>query len=193
MSHLLRKTTTILGIFVPFFACADISVGYGIGYDNLHVNAAIGNSTSATSTTPFHLFYMSRYARDARWYAEYSKSDFHFKGDVTNVGQNVSYTSLNAGWQTQFAVSRDFKPWLGLGLGGQSAKLSNRHTTLANGFLNQTFPDEEVSTLQWFVDASHDFALSEQTFLNTRIQYVSPTSNGVGYYGITGVFMYQFK
>ena len=98
--------------------------------------------------------------RSRRYWIQGQYHSLKFDGNETEIGQQISGFEIAGLYQSQFRVSRHFKPWLGVGLSFAALEFKNRFLTDNQGFLTQTFSDETkagiaidfnfTSEIDWF-------------------------------------------
>ena len=70
-----------------------------------------------------------------------------FDGSPTHLGQSLSGFTVTALYQSQYRISRHFKPWVGDGLSFSALDYSKRFLTDSQGFLAQTIADRSETAL----------------------------------------------
>jgi len=106
--------------------------------------------------------------RSSRFWIQGQYLSLDFDGDQTEMGESVSGFEVAALYQSEFRLSRHFKPWLGIGLSVTSLEFKDRYTTDSQGFLAQRYADTSETGLavdvnfttatDWFKDYDTGFS-----------------------------------
>ena len=107
--------------------------------------------------------------RSHRYWIQGQYHSLNFDGTETQIGQQISGFEIASLYQSQYRISRHFKPWLGIGLSFAALEFKNRFLTDSQGFLAQTFKDETQAGMaidlnfttetDWFDHYDSGFAL----------------------------------
>jgi hypothetical protein len=95
--------------------------------------------------------------RNSRVWVQGQYHSLDFNGSDTNIGQSVTGYEVATIYQTEFRLSRHFKPWLGIGASFSALDYKDRYLTDSQGFLAQVFNDTSKSGL------AIDFNISTNT------------------------------
>jgi hypothetical protein len=79
--------------------------------------------------------------RSSRVWIQGQYHSLDFDGNETEIGQEVTGLEIAAIYQTQYRISRHFKPWFGIGTSFTALEFKDRFLTDSQGFLTQTFDD----------------------------------------------------
>lgn len=79
--------------------------------------------------------------RSSRVWLQGQYHSLEFDGNETEIGQEITGLEVAAIYQTQYRISRHFKPWFGMGASFSALEYKNRFLTDNQGFLAQTFAD----------------------------------------------------
>ena len=85
--------------------------------------------------------------RSSRVWIQGQYHSLDFDGNETEIGQEVTGLEVSAIYQTQYRISRHFKPWFGIGTSFSALEFKDRFLTDSQGFLAQTFEDETKTGL----------------------------------------------
>lgn len=85
--------------------------------------------------------------RNSRVWIQGQYHSLTFDGNETEIGQEVTGLEIATIYQSQYRLSRNFKPWLGIGASFSALEFKNRFLTDSQGFLAQTFDDQTKSGL----------------------------------------------
>ncbi len=120
-----------------FIYSPSISIG---SFDDPNGETDVGNSVSLISIGA-----SLEVGRNKRLIGFISRNEFDIDATETNVGQKIDGYDVEGGYQWQFPIARNLKPWLGLGMYAGNYSSTGRHLVDSNGFLTQTFEDRELS------------------------------------------------
>ena len=109
--------------------------------------------------------------RDSRFFVELAQQKYTLTADTTHIGQGVSRVESVLAYQWRFRVSREFKPWFGVGVVYANEKYSPRFTMTPTGFLNTVFPDRTESGIAPVVNATAQWDFIYGTQAGVHLQY----------------------
>ncbi len=136
-----------------------------------------GPTDSEFSFSLFNVFYLMDLGRDTRLFTNLSYIDYSVSASTSNIAQDVSRYSIATVYQTRFRPSRNFKPWLGIGLSFSSEEFTKRYTVDSDGFLLQSYKDRSDSGVALELDFTNDVTLFD-TDLVFRIGFTSSLYDG---------------
>lgn len=85
--------------------------------------------------------------RSSRVWIQGQYHSLDFNGTDTKIGQSVTGYEVATIYQTQYRLSRHFKPWLGIGASFSALDYKDRYLTDSQGFLAQVFNDTSKAGL----------------------------------------------
>lgn len=106
--------------------------------------------------------------RNGRMLANLTKESYKLTASTTNVGQDVSAFGASLSYQKMWRLTRDFKPWFGVGIGYSAMSFKNRHTLTPTGLFSVPLANRDTSEFalllntnsEWEID--HDFSWGVQ-------------------------------
>ena len=130
-------------------SAADTKFGAGIVKGNYSVEDPDGSTDSASETAVVGVMTLpvNRNFPSWRYWFQLGHNSFSLDSGGSDVGQDVTSTSLEAHIHRGFNVSSEFKPWLGLGMGASLSDFENRHSVDEDGFLDETFEDRSETNM----------------------------------------------
>ena len=117
--------------------------------------------------------------RDSRVFVQAQYAKYEFPGTTLLIGELVKAYSISTIFQSKFRVSRNFKPYLGFGLGLKNEEHSNRYTTDTQGFLAQSFDDESIVNITVDANITDDIDLFKTIKTGWSLRYSQPVSDGL--------------
>jgi hypothetical protein len=120
------------------------------------------------------------FGRDDRIFANIRKDTLAVEGTTANIGQNYVGTGANISYQTMLRLGREFKPWVGLGMGYNSETYKDRYKLTPGGFNtcpSTCFSDRVVDNYVVVVNASNDWKLSREWNMGVHFQYEKPVAS----------------
>lgn len=117
--------------------------------------------------------------RDARLFGHLYYDWYEVDASSTRVGQKINEFGLNASYQWMFRVARDWRPFLGVGLGYGSETYSNRHTMTPTGLFSQTsYPERKLQSPKVLINTSSEWPLSQNWDMGVHLQFEQPVGKG---------------
>lgn len=131
-----------LGV-VSISAQAEMKFGAGFVAGDYTVQDPEGDTDSADETGVVGIITLpvNRNYPSWRYWFQLGHNSFEYEARTDQVGQEVTYTSLEGQIHLGFNVAREFKPWIGAGLGASLADYEGRHTIDEDGYLADSFED----------------------------------------------------
>lgn len=166
-------------------------LGYGVSLRHLTVEDPDGNVPADNDFGFLNLFYFDEYARDSRYYVEFTMDDAKIDAKGNKIGQDISSSGIRASFQKRLRLGRFFKPWVGAGCGVFQEEFTQRHTIDSDGFLLNTFPDRDSTHIGLSVDASNEWELTDNFDLGIRLLYGLPLDDGTGGISLTAILLYR--
>jgi len=177
-----RSLLVALLLVVSPLSNAETRFGVGVTQGNYSVEDPDGSADSTTEASIFGVVTMpmSRNWPDYRYWFQVEHKSFELDASTSEVGQDVTSTSLSAIIQRSFSVSSDFRPWLGLGAGAGINDYDGRHTIDEDGFLKDRFDDRSNTSMYLILNAGISFRkLDNGVFIGTSINYERPIDDGI--------------
>ena len=138
-----------------------------------------GPTESANAFSYANLVMMADMGRDGRIMANMSYDRFSLSATQTSIGQDVSRMGGSVSYQTLWRVGRDFKPWIGLGLGAASDSYKGRYTLSPGGFSIAANPtDRSLNEIFLVANASADWPMSKSLDMGIHLQLEQPAGDG---------------
>jgi len=147
-----------------------LRVGIIAGAGTYRVSDPAG-PTSAANAPDVGVVATMDWARDARLLFQGHYQQFTLDAGTRNIGQHVKRVGVSASYQHLLRLTRDWKPWLGVGLEYTRETDSLRHTIDSGGFLAATYPDRSNSPLSAVLSASTEWAWTRDWDLGFSLQY----------------------
>lgn len=117
--------------------------------------------------------------RDSRLFADVSYDKYSLTATQSDIGQDVSRTGGSVSYQTLLRVSRDWKPWAGIGLGAASESYKNRYTLSPGGFSIAANPSERsLNALYLALSLSSEWQLNKSWNMGVHLKYEQPAGDG---------------
>jgi len=177
-----RSLLVALLLVVSPLSNAETRFGVGVTQGNYSVEDPDGSADSTTEASIFGVVTMpmSRNWPDYRYWFQVAHKSFELDASTSEVGQEVTSTSLSAIIQRSFSISSDFRPWLGLGAGAGINDYEGRHTIDEDGFLKDRFDDRSNTSMYLILNAGISFRkLDNGVFIGTSINYERPIDDGI--------------
>lgn len=99
--------------------------------------------------------------RGERLNVAFEYTTFDLDGSTSEIGQDISGYSFAGGYEKKFAISRNFKIWLGAAVTLSNYEYTDRYTLAGDGFLNNTFENRSESSLGATLTADSFFTVGE--------------------------------
>lgn len=134
-------------LFIPSLAIAD-TVEYGwmpvVGAYKSTLDVDTEIITAANALSGLIIF---NSGRSSRIWIQGQYHSLDFTGNNSHIGESVTGFEVATLYQTQYRISRHFKPWLGIGASFSALDYKDRYLTDNQGFLAQAFEDTSKSGL----------------------------------------------
>ena len=157
--------------------------GLGASVGSVSIDDPDGSTGSSFVIYPTFL-YLLNVSRDTRFVSDLLYLSYSLDASQSEIGQKVASLSISGVYEWKKRVSRDFKPWIGVGLGYGSNSSKNRHTVDADGFLDDSFADRNSSGVSVILDVSTDINLNHTNML-LRGNFTVPTYKGPGGFNLS--------
>lgn len=169
-------------LLLPSFAQADDkSMRFGLMpmYSRYEINDPIGPTRTGVDISTLSGVAIFDAGRDSRIFVNAFYADFNLTASTTNVGQTVKQTGVTASYQMMFRLTRNIKPWLGIGLGYESERYQNRYLTTPGGYLapGSPYPERDVVNYPVVLNASHEWQYNRNFDVGLHLQFEQPISS----------------
>lgn len=102
-----------------------------------------GNTDPHSGTKPLNLLFAYNHGRDKRYFIEGYSYQYSLTSDLDKIGQRVDSRGINVTWQNKFRMTKNIKPWLGIGGGFSKNKFRVRETIDIDGFKDIVYEDRQ--------------------------------------------------
>lgn len=120
-----------------------------------------GDTENIMAISPGLKFSIDLASRGSRVFFTYDYLTAELHSSTVNIGQDISGSSLGAGYEHKFPISRNFKLWLGGALSYNQHDFTGRHLIDDDGYLVETFEDRSVTPVGFSIYADTYFHISE--------------------------------
>ncbi|ERS88338.1 hypothetical protein Q672_10805 [Marinobacter sp. EVN1] len=151
-----------------------------------------GTTPTETAVYPLTLTATFDINRINRVMADFRYVDIEFDAGDDGVGATVEGYQLSTILQHQFRLSRNFRPWLGVGVVSTVFESTDRYRTDGDGFLLERYDDRDDTTLSGVANAALEWELSRDWILATEARYELPFGDGLQGYGVSAGVRYKF-
>jgi len=171
------RVAFVFCLLIPFLSHAEPGNSIKFGWapffsPNLTVDDPDGSADSSQEFVALSAVAMFPFGRDNRWVTNVTKYDFTLDASTSDVGQDVKSITVAGFYQWRFRLSRYFKPWVGLGPQIEFSDKTARHTLDSDGFLAQTFSDQDSVAYAAGFNASHEWQLSDHIDVGVNAEYM---------------------
>jgi len=148
-------------------------------YSMYYLHDPDGPTVAKGNITPVSAVGIYDWGRDARIFAHVYYADFTLPASSTNIGQNVKQYGFDGSYQIMWRLTRNFRPWFGLGLGFANETYTTRHTVVS-GYVppGGSYPDRTVENFYGVLNASNQWRLSRFWDMGVHLQLEKPTGDG---------------
>ncbi|MCP4492571.1 MAG: hypothetical protein GY820_35485 [Gammaproteobacteria bacterium] len=153
---------------------SDIRVGYLPSLVNLGVDDPNGSTNTASEVQYLGAMAIYEMSRNDRLYAYITLYDFELDAGQNKIGQEVESTSLAIYYQSNFKLSRSFKPWLGAGAVINIASYTNRYDTDIDGYLLNNYADRDDTSVSLGLSASKEWEFNDSFSWGLNLEYLVP-------------------
>jgi len=183
-------------LLVPIFTHAEPDNGIKFGWapfysPNLTVDDPDGSTDSSQEFVALSAVAMIPFGRDDRWMTNITKYDFTLDASRNDIGQDVKSITVAGFYQRRLRLSRYFKPWIGIGPQIEFSDTTGRHTVDADGFLAQTFSDQDGVAYAVGLVASHEWQFSDHIDLGMNAQYLFSISDAIEGGSLGALLLYR--
>ena len=127
--------------------------------------------------------------RGGRLWMSAARGSYTLKASVTEIGQDAATTEAGLSYQSNFRISRSFKPWFGVGIGYAASKYTNRYTSASVGSPFGIFkPDRSQKTVVGLLNANSEWPVSADLDMGIQVQAAIAPSKGANVFGL-GVYL----
>ena len=162
----------LCSIASPALSAENDTFRYGVqtSLNNYKIDDPAG-STAVGSGLSVSGIALLNVGRESRVMFNLDKDSYSLAGTTTNVGQNVSSIGGGVSYQNMLRVTRNWKPWIGVGLGYASATYKNRFTMMTPGqpytylYADRTATDTALllnTDSEWVINRDWDIGLQAQ-------------------------------
>lgn len=131
--------------------------------------------------------------RDNRYVAQLYSTRFYTSASTRDVGATVNRSGVNLSYQWLLRLTRDWKPWVGVGAGYARETHNTRYTLRSDGYLGQTFPDLAPSGLVVLANASTEWSVADQVSVGLHLQLELPLAHTTTVTGVGVYLLYEMK
>lgn len=160
---------------------------------NLSVDDPDGSTDATDTFSALSAIAMLPFGRDDRWIVNVTKYDFTLDASQVDIGQDVQSIAIAGFYQRRLRLSRYFKPWIGVGPQIELSDKTARHTVDADGFLAQTFSDQDGVAYTLGVVASHEWPLSDQLEFGINATYLFSIRDAIEGGSLGALVLYRFE
>lgn len=129
--------------------------------------------------------------RGGRLWLSAGRGAYTLKASVTEIGQDVSTTEAGLSYQSNFRVSRGFKPWLGVGIGYAASKYTNRNTSPSVGSPYGEFKaDRSTRNVAALLNANSEWQISQELDFGIQVQVAITPGKGANVIGLGAYLLY---
>ena len=185
-------------LLVPVLGHAEPIESFKFGWapfysPNLTVDDPDGSTDSSQEFLALSAVALYPFGRDNRWMANITKYDFTLDASQNDIGQDVKSLTVAGFYQRRLRLSRYFKPWIGIGPQIEFSDRTGRHIVDADGFLAQTFSDQDGLAYALGVVASHEWPLTDHIEFGVNAQYLFSISDAIEGGALGGLFLYRLE
>ncbi|MFQ5469821.1 MAG: hypothetical protein ACE5EH_05870 [Gammaproteobacteria bacterium] len=178
-------------LFARFFICllflnpallqaSEVSrIGYGLELHQLTVHDPDGEVATTSGSSYINLYYSDYLWRDTRYLVQINSFESGIDAEVNKIGQDISSKGFFASIQKRLRLTRNFKPWLGGGLGYTTDEFSQRHNIDKDGFLINQLQDRNESSVNLLLNLTKEWELLDKMELSGQFQYRYPFGDGI--------------
>ena len=156
-------------------------VGVSPGVYSITIDDPDGDTENASGFNFLQFIGTYNYGRDAQLFAHFFVDDYSLDPGVNTVGQDINGYGLSISYQKRLRLSRNFRPWIGAGIGMAQYDYKSRFTIDASGFLDQTFSNREENLFYITLNANTDWQWNNtidfivSTYINSSLdnQYLA--------------------
>lgn len=130
------------------------------------------------------------YGRDRRIFTQIFYNEFDLDQSRNKVGAKTKSLGLNTSYQWKLRLSRQWKPWIGAGLGFSSDSFENRFLLDQDGFVMQRFLDREDEAINLILNASMTLKRMNFFDLGGHVQVDVPISGDITRFTIAGTILF---
>lgn len=144
--YLIVRTAFLVLFLVSTSSLADENLyqfGAMVGGSYHTLDDPDGKTDPSSGFRPLNLIFTYNYGRDKRIFVEGYKFEYSLNSDLDKIGQRVDSTGLGVSWQNKFRITKNIKPWLGIGLGYSRNKFRVRETIDIDGYKDIVYDNRE--------------------------------------------------
>ena len=186
----MRKILTIILLMMSTIVSAN-KVGYSPSYVAYEITDPDGSTDSVSEFVPVSGVLVWKLTKKTRLWSQYSFLDAEIDSSETDIGQDIVSHEIVVNYQKQFALSRSFKPWFGLGLGFNSAEFTSRHTVDQDGFLDQVFEDRDEAFASIHANMSYEWEINNQVSFGLNADISVTNADAFDGFKIGAVLLYD--
>jgi hypothetical protein len=192
-----RIAVLLVVLFLPLVAYAGsggektMRFGFMPEYTLYQINDPDGPTKQGANFSALSGIVIFDQGRDTRIFVHAATNYFKIPASTTNIGQSVKQTGIEVSYQKVLRVTRTIKPWLGVGLGYETEKYTNRYTLTPGGHLAQQFSDRSVESYPLVLTAAHQWKYDNDFDYGLHFQFAQPlTSDGARSLGVALYVVY---
>ena len=193
-----RLCAVVFCCLLPVLAQAEPIETFKLGWapfvsPNLSVDDPDGSTDATDTASALSAVALFPFGRDDRWMVNVTQYDFTLDASQTDIGQDVQSIAVAGFYQRRLRLSRYFKPWVGVGPQIEFSDKTARHTVDADGFLAQTFSDQDGMAYALGVVASHEWLLSDHIEFGVNAAYLFSIRDAIEGGSLGALVLYRFE
>lgn len=183
---------SLLGV-TPAYA-DDMSIIGSSSLASLNYKDADGETTLKDVMVPLTLGVEYQISKRHKLLGTIRQLDYDVDASTSgDMGMNVDASQINISWLRKMPLSREFKPWVGVGLRSSFVETTLRHTVDSDGFLEEVFNDTEDTLISINLIANVDWRIGRNGWaIDTRFIYDLPMGDGLSGFELSAGIKYNF-
>lgn len=173
-------------LLIPFLYCAnfvqaaglDYSIGVGVSNASIKYEDDNGTTASDTLVFPVRLFGELKMDKINKFQAGFRTFDFDI--DATrqgDMGATFEGSQIDAAWLHQVRLSRNLRPWFGIGTRISFMDVTGRHRIDKEGFLVERYAPSSDTVIAGLVLGYYEWAIGRSGwYLDTSVTHEIPVS-----------------
>ena len=173
---------------------SDFSLVGSTSFASFTYDDSDGETDSETVTIPLMVGVEYHVSKKNKILGTWRQFDYDVDATTSNdLGANIEANQVNVAWLYKVPLSRQFKPWFGVGIRSSFVEATSKHLVDDEGFLIQVFEDTEDTLMSFNVIANADWRISRDGwYIDTRLVYDFPIGDGLQGYGVSAGLKYKF-
>ncbi len=154
-------------------------LGYAVGVAAVSVDDPAGDAGREWTMLPMTLIHTDWLFGDIRYWSAFFYYKASLDAAVNKVGQNVEQYGLRFSLQKSLRVARLWAPWFGVGIAASRATYTTRHIVDADGFLIDTYPDREQTSVALLLNVVSEWSLTRDWDIGAKLEYAIPVDGDI--------------